>query len=185
MSALIDAILVAAVVLGQSAEIKTTKPVHMPASAIRVLESLAGTWQATALDNGTKSATGIWKTKWAEGGPCLHCTQVWTDSRGTDVGAGMWGYDVGKKQLVYSQFYVSGANATMRFDVDPDTMETADSWKGTGTFVTDTGEAVKATLTINQRKAGSFVWKSTNNVTASGQSLPDGEIHFKRTDVAK
>lgn len=185
MSALIDAILVATVLIGQQSEVKTTKQVHMPASAIRVLESLAGTWQATALDDGAESGKAIWKTKWADGKPCLHCTQVWTDSRGTDAGAGMWGYDIARKQLVYSQFYVSGANATMRYDVEPETMETATSWMGTGTFVTDTGEAVKANVSISQRNTDSFVWKSTDNVTDSGQKLPNGEIHFRRVEPPK
>jgi hypothetical protein len=161
-------------------EIKADKQVQVPKQVWKALDFFVGTWEVTAQAGEEESGKATWVFEWAEGKPCLRCTQTWTDERGTDSGAGIFGYDVAHGQLVYVQFYVSGASATMRYDVDPTNVAETPAWAGTMTAVDDQGEAEKATISI-ERQDGQFIWRSTDGKARDGQALPDAELLFKRT----
>lgn len=170
----------AACILGQVVGGSTTKPIHVPTEAVESLDFLVGTWQVTAQQGQNEVGEGTWKIAWEEGKPCLRCTQVWRDARGTDVGAGIWGYDVAKRQIVYVQFYVSGANAVIRFDVKSSEALKAAVWKGRMSQVSDTAEPGEAAVELEKKTATEFVFRAIARAVAGAEKQPAVELHFRK-----
>ena len=144
------------------------KEVKIPKEALAELDYFVGTWNVTEASDQGKTIKATWKFEWVPGKPCIRCTQNWSDPAGTDVGAGIFGYNVARQQMVYVQFYASGSHAVMRY-----TECSGPIWKGRIMGVDDSGEAIDPVEISLEKKTRSFsVWRGAETVTSSGKKLP-------------
>jgi hypothetical protein len=169
----------AAIVLAASVVAGEAKEVKIPKEALAELDYFVGTWNVIEASDQGKTIKATWHFEWAEGRPCIRCTQTWSDPKGTDVGAGIWGYNVARKQMLYVQFYASGSHAVMRYSEC-----SGPTWKGRMTGVTDSGEATKPVeISLEKKSPILFIWRAAETVTASGEKLPAQEAHFQKVET--
>ena len=91
------------------------------------------------------------------------------------MGAGIWGYDVAKEQLVYVQFYVSGANAVIRYDVKSPNAVADRVWKGRMMQVSDVGKAGEGTVECHRISETHCVFRVTADVAEGVEGEPGAE----------
>ena len=165
-------LLAVSLVVGQVEQIETTKEIHVPDDVVKALDYFVGTWEVKVV--GT-TATCTTHNQWADGRPCLHGRLVWKDANGVDIGASMWGYDPARKQIVYVQFYASGANHILKWDY-----RSGNVWKGT--FRGTSADAEEETANVELEKADDdrFVLRVAAGETAEDESSPIVTMIFQR-----
>ena len=159
---------------------QVTKPVLVPAEARKALDYFVGTWKVNATREGKPSGEATWETYWAKGKPCLHCTQTWKDENGVDLGAGMWGYNISENQLVYTQYYVTGANATLKLKMPQEGIKPGTKLVGTIEQTMADGTTFESPTSIEIKSTQHYISRVSEHVAEEGKKLPGAELHFRK-----
>lgn len=171
----------AALVLVLSVAAEKPKEVRIPEEVLNCLDYFVGTWNMTEAKDQTKTIKATVKFEWAPGKPCLRCTVKSPDFKGADVGAGMIGYDVARKEMVIVDFFTSGEHAIERY-----TGWSGPVWKGQQKGVNENGEAISNRHCSLEKKSPTLViWKAAESVSPNGEKIPPVELHYRKVGASQ